>query len=56
MQGFFAGLLPVERRQLIEPVLVGHPGQALQKVFLKQGETTATMNTLKDEITKIIAR
>jgi multiple sugar transport system substrate-binding protein len=30
--------------------------QALQKVFLGQGETAATMGTLKDEITKIIAR
>jgi ABC-type glycerol-3-phosphate transport system substrate-binding protein len=30
--------------------------QSLQKVFLGQGETTATMNALNEEITKIIAR
>jgi hypothetical protein len=32
-EGFSAGLFPVERRQLLQPVLIGHLGQPLQQVF-----------------------
>ena len=32
-EGFFERFLPVERRQLIELVLIGHRGQALQHVL-----------------------
>ena len=33
--GLLPGFLPVERRQLIQPILIGHPRQALQHVVQK---------------------
>ena len=33
MERFFAGVIPVERRRMIELVLVGHGGEAFQKIF-----------------------
>ena len=30
LKGFFAGLFPIERRQFIEQIMIGHCGQASQ--------------------------